>query len=98
MAGQDTGLDDVLPDGPGAPGDGDAHGVSQLRCSVSKFSQSDDFRTSRIRVVRLSEGVEWTAHCAVLLATLPDGVTLPPHAWPSSMVCPLPIWPRRCRR
>lgn len=27
--------------------------------------------------MRLTEGVEWAAHCAVLLAALPDGATLP---------------------
>ncbi len=27
--------------------------------------------------MRLNEGVEWAAHCAVLLAALPDGTTLP---------------------
>ena len=27
--------------------------------------------------MRLSEGVEWTVHCCVLLATLPDGTCLP---------------------
>ncbi len=27
--------------------------------------------------MRLNEGVEWAAHCAVVLAMLPEGVTLP---------------------
>jgi len=27
--------------------------------------------------MRLSEGVEWAAHCAVVLAALPEGVSLP---------------------
>src|SRR5580658_3976578 len=27
--------------------------------------------------MRLSEGVEWAAHCAVVLAVLPNGVSLP---------------------
>src|SRR6187399_181295 len=27
--------------------------------------------------MRMSEGVEWAAHCAVILAALPDGAVLP---------------------
>lgn len=30
-----------------------------------------------VQDMRLSEGVEWTVHCCVLLATLPDGTCLP---------------------
>src|SRR5688572_30457230 len=34
-------------------------------------------RIASIRVMRMTEGVEWSLHCCTLLAVVPEGVALP---------------------
>src|SRR4051812_31540903 len=39
--------------------------------------RSSHFRTGTIRVMRLSDGVEWGVHVSILWAPLPEGPALP---------------------
>lgn len=42
-----------------------------------KRTEPPDLLVGRIPAMRVSEGVEWAAHCAVLLSFLPDKAVLP---------------------